>query len=74
MSKVALITGITGQDGAYLADFLLKKGYDVFGDKIFNTWSCYKNGNMQCGKCESCNNRKAAFVEAGIEDKTHYLH
>ena len=29
MSKVALITGITGQDGSYLADFLLKKGYEV---------------------------------------------
>lgn len=29
--KRALITGITGQDGAYLADFLLKKGYNVFG-------------------------------------------
>ena len=31
MSKVALITGITGQDGTYLADFLLGKGYRVFG-------------------------------------------
>ena len=31
MTKRALITGITGQDGAYLADFLLKKGYHVFG-------------------------------------------
>lgn len=30
-TKTALITGITGQDGAYLADFLLKKGYKVFG-------------------------------------------
>lgn len=29
--KTALITGITGQDGAYLAKFLLKKGYNVFG-------------------------------------------
>lgn len=29
--KTALITGVTGQDGAYLADFLLKKGYSVFG-------------------------------------------
>ena len=29
MAKVALITGITGQDGAYLAEFLLKKGYEV---------------------------------------------
>ena len=31
MSKHALITGITGQDGAYLAKFLLEKGYEVFG-------------------------------------------
>ncbi len=39
--KKALITGITGQDGAYLADFLLKKGYKVHGLKrrssLFNT-------------------------------------
>ena len=39
--KKALITGITGQDGAYLADFLLKKGYQVHGIKrrasLFNT-------------------------------------
>lgn len=33
MDKVALITGITGQDGAYLAEFLLKKGYTVHGIK-----------------------------------------
>ena len=31
MTKSALITGVTGQDGAYLAKFLLKKGYNVFG-------------------------------------------
>lgn len=41
MSKTALITGITGQDGAYLAEFLLKKGYTVHGVKrrssLFNT-------------------------------------
>ncbi|GAD05457.1 GDP-mannose 4,6-dehydratase [Porphyromonas crevioricanis JCM 15906] len=39
--KVALITGITGQDGAYLAEYLLKKGYEVHGLKrrssLFNT-------------------------------------
>ncbi|RZM19209.1 MAG: GDP-mannose 4,6-dehydratase, partial [Pedobacter sp.] len=39
--KVALITGVTGQDGAYLAEFLLKKGYFVHGLKrrssLFNT-------------------------------------
>ena len=41
MTKRALITGITGQDGAYLAEFLLKKGYEVHGIKrrasSFNT-------------------------------------
>lgn len=41
MSKVALITGITGQDGAYLAELLLEKGYHVHGVKrrssLFNT-------------------------------------
>ena len=31
MSKVALITGISGQDGSYLAEFLLTKGYEVHG-------------------------------------------
>ena len=39
--KKALITGVTGQDGAYLAEFLLKKGYEVHGIKrrssLFNT-------------------------------------
>jgi GDPmannose 4,6-dehydratase len=41
MSKIALITGVTGQDGAYLAEFLLNKGYEVHGIKrrtsLFNT-------------------------------------
>jgi GDPmannose 4,6-dehydratase len=41
MKKVALITGITGQDGAYLAELLLNKGYEVHGIKrrssLFNT-------------------------------------
>lgn len=39
--KIALITGVTGQDGAYLCEFLLKKGYEVHGIKrrasLFNT-------------------------------------
>ena len=41
LSKKAIITGITGQDGSYLAEFLLKKGYEVHGIKrrssSFNT-------------------------------------
>lgn len=41
MNKIALITGVTGQDGAYLAELLLEKGYEVHGIKrrssLFNT-------------------------------------
>ena len=41
MTKTALITGVTGQDGAYLSEFLIKKGYTVHGIKrrssLFNT-------------------------------------
>jgi GDPmannose 4,6-dehydratase len=41
MNKIALITGITGQDGSYLAELLLSKGYDVYGiirrSSSFNT-------------------------------------
>jgi len=57
---------------------LLRIGYKVLGDKLFETWSCYtdgakhKNEFVHCGKCESCVNRKNAFVAAGIEDKTKY--
>ena len=40
--KVAIITGVTGQDGAYLAEFLLEEGYTVHGIRrrasSFNTW------------------------------------
>lgn len=41
MTKIALISGITGQDGSYLAEFLIEKGYEVHGllrrSSSFNT-------------------------------------
>lgn len=52
---------------------LVKAGYEKFGEEIFQTWSCYANSKYHCGKCESCNNRKAAFIQAKIKDKTKYL-
>ena len=52
--RVALITGITGQDGAYLSEFLLKKGYVVHGVKRrssrFNTGRIDEIFNSEYGQ------------------------
>ncbi|MDF1813391.1 MAG: 7-cyano-7-deazaguanine synthase QueC [Verrucomicrobiales bacterium] len=37
------------------------------------TWSCYKGGEIHCGKCGTCVERKEAFALAGIPDPTEYL-
>jgi 7-cyano-7-deazaguanine synthase len=51
---------------------LLKIGYKRLEDEIFKTWSCYANTKIHCSSCESCNNRKVAFLKAKICDKTEY--
>ena len=45
MKKHALITGITGQDGSYLAELLLEKGYEVYG--IMHRKSVMDYGNVE---------------------------
>ena len=45
MSKVALITGITGQDGSFLAEFLIEKGYEVHG--IMRRSSSFNTGRIE---------------------------
>ena len=45
MKKVALITGITGQDGSFLAEFLLEKGYEVHG--IIRRSSSFNTGRIE---------------------------
>lgn len=36
------------------------------------TWSCYKGGEMHCGRCGTCVERREAFELSGVEDPTHY--
>lgn len=51
---------------------LIQEAAKIDPEALFNSWSCYKSGEKHCGKCDSCRNRKAAFVTAGVEDKTEY--
>lgn len=61
---VAPYTKITKSDIARIGK---KLGIDYT-----ETWSCYKGGEVHCGKCGTCVERKEALAEAGIEDKTKY--
>lgn len=45
----------------------------MLGLDYSETWSCYKGGEVHCGKCGTCIERKEAMREAGIEDPTVYL-
>lgn len=36
------------------------------------TWSCYKGGSLHCGRCGTCVERIEAFIDAGVNDPTHY--
>ena len=61
---VAPYTKITKSDIARIGKKL--------GTDYTETWSCYKGGEVHCGKCGTCVERKEALAEAGIEDKTRY--
>jgi 7-cyano-7-deazaguanine synthase len=55
----------------YKKSDLLKEAVKL-GVPLDLTWSCYRDGEKHCGRCESCINRKRAFAEAGIADPTRY--
>lgn len=61
---VAPYTNITKADIACIGKRL--------GLDYSETWSCYKGGEVHCGKCGTCVERKEALAEAGIDDHTVY--
>lgn len=62
-SEVKIVTPIIGKTKKEI----VQVGNDL-AVPFEHTWSCYKQDNMPCGKCESCMFRIKAFEEAGIED------
>jgi len=50
---------------------MFRRGVEL-GVPFHLTWSCYRSGPLHCGACESCNNRRRAFREAGVSDPTEY--
>jgi len=44
----------------------------TLGVDFSRTWSCYKGGELHCGKCGTCVERREAFLEAGVADPTRY--
>jgi 7-cyano-7-deazaguanine synthase len=50
---------------------IARKG-KALGIDYTQTWSCYKGGEIHCGKCGTCRERKEALAAAGIEDLTPY--
>jgi 7-cyano-7-deazaguanine synthase len=44
----------------------------TLGIDYSETWSCYKGGEVHCGRCGTCVERREAMAEAGINDNTPY--
>lgn len=62
---VAPFTNMSKADIAKVADEL---GYNYW-----LTYSCYKGGEVHCGRCSTCFERREAFYNAGVDDRTSYL-
>src|SRR5437868_9055494 len=63
MAKKALVTGITGQDGSYLAELLLTKGYEVYG--IIRRASTFNTGRLEPIYSDPHMERSRLFLEYG---------
>ena len=51
---------------------IARLGHEL-GVDFSHTWSCYKGGDVHCGTCGTCVERREAFANAGLTDPTPYL-
>ena len=77
----ALLTGTVGHrvdELKLIAPFVNKTKTDIaaiggkLGVPFEHTWTCYEGGEVHCGKCGSCTERKEAFRDSGVPDPTVY--
>lgn len=66
-AKIQLLRPFIGMDKAAIA----RRGVEL-GIDFSETWSCYKGGEIHCGVCGTCVERREAFVLAGLCDPTSY--
>ena len=66
--KVKIVAPFVGMTKAEIVKFGSQLGVD-----FSQTWSCYAGGPVHCGKCATCQERREAFVLAGVEDPTDYM-
>jgi 7-cyano-7-deazaguanine synthase len=66
-TKIKIITPIIDMG----KDEIIKKGLEL-GVPFEKTWSCYKNNEKACGKCDSCGLRLRAYEKVGISDPIEY--
>ena len=71
--KKALITGITGQDGAYLAEFLLDKGYEVHGIKRRASLVQHRRGSTTCTRTRTSENVRFRLHYGDLTDATNLI-
>ena len=66
-AKIQLLRPFIGTDKTGIA----KRGVEL-GIDFSETWSCYKGGEVHCGTCGTCVERREAFILAGLQDPTIY--
>lgn len=72
------VSGVGKHDVELIAPFVRMSKTDIaaLGERVgvpwAETWSCYEGGDVHCGKCGTCVERREAFDDAGINDPTAY--